>query len=62
MNLTVLTGHLGLVLSIVPVWAADFSAELDFVARTSNSNLFTIEESQLALDRSGDSALGIGVA
>jgi putative membrane protein len=55
MNLTVLTGLLGLVLSVVPVWAADFSAELDFVTRASNSNLFAIEESRLALDRTGDS-------
>jgi putative membrane protein len=55
MNLTVLTGLLGLALSVVPVWAADFSAELDFVTRASNSNLFAIEESRLALDRSGDS-------
>jgi putative membrane protein len=55
MNLTVPTGVVGLVLSVVPVWAADFSAELDFVTRASNSNLFAIEESRLALDRSGDS-------
>jgi putative membrane protein len=44
----------GLALSVVPAWAADFSAELDFVTRASNSNLFTIEESRLALDRSAD--------
>ncbi len=42
-------------MSLVPVWAADFSAELDFLTRASNSNLFAIEESQLAIDRSGDS-------
>src|SRR5271168_45576 len=45
----------GLALSVVPVWAADFSAELGFVTRASNSNLFAIEESRLALDRSSDS-------
>ena len=55
MTLTVSIGVVGLVLSVVPVWAADFSAELDFVTRASNSNLFAIEELQLALDRSGDS-------
>jgi putative membrane protein len=55
MTLTVSIGVVGLVLSIVSAWAADFSAELDFVTRASNSNLFAIEESRLALDRSGDS-------
>ena len=55
MTLTVTIGVVGLVLSAVPVCAADFSAELDFVTRASNSNLFAIEELQLALDRSGDS-------
>ena len=39
----------GLVLSVAPTWAKDFSAELDFVTRASNSNLFAIEESRLAL-------------
>jgi putative membrane protein len=47
-------GVVGLVLSVASAWAADFSAELDFVTRASNSNLFAIEESRLALDRSGD--------
>jgi putative membrane protein len=42
-------------LSVVPAWAADSSAERDFLTRASNSNLFAIEESRLALDRSGDS-------
>ena len=36
-------------------WAEDFSAERDFLTRASNSNLFAIEESRLALDRTGDS-------
>src|SRR5260370_8200099 len=44
----------GLALSVVPAWAADFSAELDFLTRASNSNLFAIEESRLALDRTHD--------
>jgi predicted outer membrane protein len=55
MTLTVSIGVVGLVLSVVPVWAADFSAELDFVTRASNANLFAVEESRLALDRSSDS-------
>ena len=54
MTLTVSIGVVGLVLSLLPVWAADFSAELDFVTRASNSNLFAIDELRLALDRSGD--------
>ena len=54
MTLTVSIGAVGLVLSVVPVWAADFSAERDFLTRASNSNLFAIEESRLALDRTGD--------
>jgi putative membrane protein len=43
------------------VWTAEggrarhYNSELDFVTRASNSNLFAIEESQLALDRSGHS-------
>jgi putative membrane protein len=32
----------------------DFSAELDFVTRASNTNLFAIEESRLAVDRTHD--------
>jgi predicted outer membrane protein len=44
----------GLALPVVPAWAADFSAELDFVTRASTSNLFAIEESRLALDRTHD--------
>jgi putative membrane protein len=55
MTLTVSIGVVGLVLSVVPVWAADFSAEFDFVTRASNSNLFAIEESRLAIARSVDS-------
>ena len=42
---------LGLALSLLPAFAADFSAELDFVTRASNANLFAIEELRLALDR-----------
>jgi putative membrane protein len=54
MTLTVPLGVIGLVLSVAAAWAGDFSAELDFVTRASNSNLFAIEESHLALDRSSD--------
>ncbi|HEY5205499.1 MAG TPA: DUF4142 domain-containing protein [Roseiarcus sp.] len=52
-----LTGAIvvGLVLSVAPAWAKDFNAELDFVTRASNSNLFAIEESRLALGRAGES-------
>jgi len=45
---------MGLVLLAAPAWSADSSAELDFATRASNSNLFAIEESRLALDRSAD--------
>ena len=45
---------LGLALSLLPAFAADFSAELDFVTRASNANLFAIEELRLAVDRTGD--------
>jgi putative membrane protein len=54
LSLTVPIGVVGLVLSVVPASAADFSAEVDFLTRASNSNLFAIEESRLALDRIGD--------
>jgi putative membrane protein len=54
MTLTFPLSVVALVLLVVPVWAADFSAELDFVTRASNSNLFAIEESRLAVDRAGD--------
>ena len=57
MTLTVSIGVVGLVLSVVPAWAADFSAELDFVTRASNANLFAVKESRLALDRTGDPKL-----
>jgi putative membrane protein len=53
-TLTVPLSVIGLVLSVAPAWAADFSAEVDFVTRASNGNLFAIAESQLALDRTGD--------
>jgi putative membrane protein len=42
----------GLALSATPAWAADARAEVDFLTRASNSNLFAIEESHLAIDRS----------
>jgi putative membrane protein len=51
MTLRVPIGVIGLVLSAVPAWAQDLSAEVDFVTRAANSNLFAIEESRLALDR-----------
>jgi putative membrane protein len=54
MTLTVSIGVVGLVLSVAPIWAADSSAENDFLTRASNSNLFAIEESRLAIDRTGD--------
>jgi putative membrane protein len=54
MNLTVPIGVVGLVLSAGLAFATDFSAELDFVTRASNSNLFAVEESGLALDRAHD--------
>jgi putative membrane protein len=54
MNLMVPTGVLGLVLSAGLAFADDFSAELDFVTRASNANLFAIEESRLALGRAHD--------
>ena len=57
MTLTVPLSVIGLVLSLAPAWAADFSAELDFVTRASNSNLFAIEESRLALDRTSNSEM-----
>jgi putative membrane protein len=52
--MTVRISVIALVLSAAPAWADDFSAELDFLTRASNSNLFAIEESRLALDRTGD--------
>ncbi len=51
MTLTVPIGVVGLVLSVALASAGDFSAEVDFVTRASNSNLFAIGESRLALDR-----------
>jgi putative membrane protein len=57
MTLTARVGVVSLVLTVTPAWAGDFSAELDFVTRASNSNLFAIEESRLALDRAGDPKL-----
>jgi putative membrane protein len=54
MHLTVPTGIVGLVLSAGLALAADFSAELDFVTRASNSNLFAVEESKFAIDRTHD--------
>jgi putative membrane protein len=40
-----------LVLSSTPSWAADASAEIDFVTRASTGHLFAIAESQLAADK-----------
>jgi putative membrane protein len=57
MTLAVPICVVGLVLSATLTSAADFSAELDFLTRASNSNLFAIEESRLALDRTGDPKL-----
>jgi predicted outer membrane protein len=54
MTLTFPLSVMGLVLFGTAAWAADFSAELDFLTRASNSNLFAIEESRLAIDRTGD--------
>ncbi|MGC2788122.1 MAG: DUF4142 domain-containing protein [Roseiarcus sp.] len=54
MTPTVPIGVVSLVLSVGLAFAEDFSAELDFVTRASNSNLFAIEESRLALDRAHD--------
>jgi hypothetical protein len=55
MALTFPLGVIGLVSLVAPAWAGDFSAELDFLTRASNSNLFALEESRLTLDRSGGS-------
>jgi putative membrane protein len=55
MTLTFPLSVIGLLLLVARASAADFSAELDFLTRASNSNLFAIEESRLALDRSGGS-------
>ena len=57
MTLTVPLSVIGLVLSLAPAWAADSSAEVDFLTRASNANLFAVEESRLALDRTRDSKL-----
>jgi putative membrane protein len=54
MTLTFHLGVIGLVFLAGLAWAGDFSAELDFLTRASNSNLFAIEESRLVLDRSDD--------
>jgi putative membrane protein len=51
MTLTFPIAVMGLALSVTPAWAEDFSAEVDFVTRAANSNLFAITESRLALDR-----------
>jgi putative membrane protein len=52
MTLTVPIGLAGLVLWASAAFAGDVSAEVDFLTRASNSNLFAIAESRLALDRS----------
>ena len=55
MTMAVPISVIALVLSVALAWADDFSAEVDFLTRASNSNLFAIEESRLALDRTSDS-------
>jgi putative membrane protein len=57
MTLTVPLSVIALVLALAPAWAADSGAEVDFLTRASNSNLFAIEESRLAIDRTRDSKL-----
>jgi putative membrane protein len=57
MTLTFPLSVIGLILLAARASAADFSAELDFLTRASNANLFAIEESRLALYRSGDAKL-----
>ena len=54
MTPTVPLSVVGLLLSLAPAWAADSSAEVDFLTRASNSNLFAIEELRLAIDRTRD--------
>ena len=51
MTLSVPVVVFGLVLSVAPAWAGDFSAEVDFVTRAANSNVFAVAESRLAVDR-----------
>jgi putative membrane protein len=51
MTLTFPIGVIGLVLWASAAFAENFSAEVDFLTRASNSNLFAIEESRLAADR-----------
>ena len=59
MTLRVPIGVIALVLSAAPVSAGDFNAEVDFVTRASNSDLFAVEESRLALNRTRDPQLKI---
>jgi putative membrane protein len=54
MTLTVPLSVIGLVLWASAAFAEDFSAEVDFLTRASNSNLFAVAESRLALDRTRD--------
>ena len=51
MTLTASIGVIGLLLSITPAWADDFSAEADFVTRAANGNIFAVAESRLAVGR-----------
>lgn len=53
MTPTVPIGVIALVLSVAPAWAGGFNAEVNFVTRASSANLVAVEESRLALDRSG---------
>src|ERR1700722_4801619 len=57
MTLTVPLSVIALVLSSAPAWAVDSSAEVDFLTRASNANLFAVEESRLAIDRTRDPKL-----
>jgi putative membrane protein len=45
---------MALLLSAAPTWARDFNAEVDFVTRAANGDLFAIAESRLALNRARD--------
>jgi putative membrane protein len=54
MSLKVSVCIIGLLLSVALAAAGGFSAEVNFVTRASTGNLFVVEESRLALDRTED--------